>query len=122
MKIIQDALKPVIDLGVPVMEGIWKTETKNQNPPKQYIVYSATTTEKSFWDDRCRSYKTLVYIDFWSKIETTVIKEKVRECMYNAGFVLESESTKGYNMPAYDNFTHQYCIQWQWIIETEEMP
>lgn len=122
MKIVQEALADVIASGVPVMEGIWRTEDENQNPPPQYVVYSTTITERQYWDDRPRAYSTTVYLDFWSKVDPTETRDLIRRCMYDAGFSIESESSKGYNQPAYDHYTHQYCIQWLWKIETEEMP
>ena len=41
MKQVQEALK---DIGIPVMAGIWRATSPNQNPPVQYVVYSTTTT------------------------------------------------------------------------------
>ena len=50
MKQVQEALK---NIGIPVMAGVWRATTANQNPPVQYVVYSTTMTEASHQDD-CR--------------------------------------------------------------------
>ena len=42
MKQVQEALKGI---GIPVMAGIWRATSANQNPPVQYAVYSTTTTQ-----------------------------------------------------------------------------
>ena len=44
MKQVQEALKGI---GIPVMAGVWRATSANQNPPVQYAVYSTTTTEAS---------------------------------------------------------------------------
>ena len=58
MKQVQEALKGI---GIPVMAGVWRATTANQNPPVQYVVYSTTTTEASHQDDMTTSYRTFVY-------------------------------------------------------------
>ena len=45
MRQVQEALK---DIGIPVIAGIWRATSENQNPPLQYVVYSSTTTETAF--------------------------------------------------------------------------
>ena len=49
MRQVQEALK---NIGIPVIAGIWRATSENQNPPLQYAVYSSTTTETAFQDDR----------------------------------------------------------------------
>ena len=44
MRHVQEALKGI---GIPVMAGVWRATSANQNPPVQYVVYSTTTTEAS---------------------------------------------------------------------------
>ena len=57
MRQVQEALK---DIGIPVMAGVWRATSPNQNPPVQYVVYSSTTTEASHQDDHVTSYRTFV--------------------------------------------------------------
>ena len=38
---VQEALK---NIGIPVIAGIWRATSENQNPPLHYVVYSSTTT------------------------------------------------------------------------------
>lgn len=45
MRQVQDALK---NIGLPVMAGVWRATSPNQNPPVQYVVYSSTTTEDAY--------------------------------------------------------------------------
>ena len=49
MRQVQEALK---DIGIPVIAGIWRATSENQNPPLQYVVYSSTTTETAFQDEK----------------------------------------------------------------------
>lgn len=120
MRCVQEALKDVIESGVPVQAGIWRTDNEDQNPPKQYIVYSTTVTEEAHCDDRPCLYKTVLYMDLWSKIDPTPLKLRVRNAMYDAGWFVQSESDKGYNQPAYDHYTHQYAVYWQFVRIDEE--
>ena len=39
MRQVQEALK---DIGIPVIAGIWRATSENQNPPLQYVVYFRT--------------------------------------------------------------------------------
>ena len=66
MKQVQEALKGI---GIPVMAGVWRATSANQNPPVQYVVYSTTTTEASHQDDVTTSYRTFVYLNLWSDID-----------------------------------------------------
>ena len=68
MKQVQEALK---NLGIPVMAGVWRATSANQNPPVQYAVYSTTITEASHQDDHVTSYRTFVYLNLWSDIDPT---------------------------------------------------
>ena len=68
MKQVQEALKGI---GIPVMAGVWRATSANQNPPVQYVVYSTTTTEASHQDDVTTSYRTFVYLNLWSDIDPT---------------------------------------------------
>ena len=49
MRQVQEALKSI---GIPVIAGIWRATSENQNPPLQYVVYSSTTTETAFQDEK----------------------------------------------------------------------
>ena len=118
MRQVQEALK---DIGIPVIAGIWRATSPNQNPPVQYVVYSSTTTETAFQDDRPVGYRTYVYLNLWSDIDPTDAADRIRSAMYAAGFVMVEESDKGYNQPAYDMATHQYTIQWTWCLYEEAM-
>ena len=55
---VQDALQ---NTGIPVMAGVWRATSPNQNPPVQYIVYSSTTTEDAHQDDGVVSFRTYVW-------------------------------------------------------------
>ena len=116
MKQVQSALK---HLNIPVMAGIWRATSANQNPPVQYVVYSTTTTEGSHMDDRVTSIRTYVYLNLWSDIDPTDMADQIRTAMYAAGFSMVEESDKGYNQPAYDTATKQYTIQWTWCYRQE---
>ena len=59
MRQVQEALK---NIGIPVIAGIWRATSENQNPPLQYVVYSSTTTETAFQDDRPVGYRTYSFI------------------------------------------------------------
>ncbi len=116
MRQVQAALK---DIGIPVMAGVWRATSANQNPPVQYAVYSTTTTEAAHQDDHVQSLRTYVYLNLWSDIDPTETADRIRAAMYAAGFSMVEESDKGYNMPAYDTATTQYTIQWTWCLRTE---
>lgn len=112
MRQVQLALK---DIGIPVMAGIWRATSPNQNPPVQYVVYSTTTTEASHQDDHVTSIRTFVYLNLWSDIDPSAMRDAIRAAMYAAGFAMMEESDKGYNQPAYDTATRQYTVQWTWV-------
>lgn len=116
MKQVQEALK---DIGIPVMAGVWRATTANQNPPVQYVVYSTTMTEASHQDDWVTSYRTFVYLNLWSDIDPTETANRIRQAMYAAGFSIVEESDRGYNQPEYDTATRQYAVQWTWCLRTE---
>ena len=99
MKQVQEALK---NIGIPVMAGVWRATTANQNPPVQYVVYSTTMTEASHQDDLVTSYRTFVYLNLWSDIDPTEMANRIRQAMYAAGFSIVEESDRGYNQPEYD--------------------
>ena len=63
MRQVQEALK---NLGIPVIAGIWRATSENQNPPLQYVVYSSTTTETAFQDDRPSGYQNPAVPSAWS--------------------------------------------------------
>ena len=119
MKQVQEALA---NIGIPVMAGIWRATTENQNPPPQYVVYSSTTTEAEHYDDHVRALRTYVYLNLWSDVDPTEMRYRIREAMYSAGFGMVEESDKGYNQPAYDTATRQYTMQWTFVLYTEEYP
>ena len=112
MKQVQEALKGI---GIPVIAGIWRATSSNQNPPVQYVVYSSTTTETAFQDDRPVGYRTYVYLNLWSDIDPTEMANRIRQAMYDADFWMLEESDKGYNQPAYDPSTRTYTVQWTWV-------
>ena len=112
MKQVQEALA---NIGIPVMAGIWRATSQNQNPPPQYVVYSSTTTEAAFQDDHVSSFRTYVYLNLWSDVDPTDMAAIIRQAMYSYGFFMLEESDKGYNRPAYDPPTKTYTVQWTWI-------
>lgn len=112
MRQVQEALR---DIGIPVMAGIWRATSENQNPPEQYAVYSTTTTEEQHYDDRTVSFKTFIYLNLWSDTDPTEMASRIRAAMYDAGFFMIEESDKGYNHPAYDPATRTYTVQWTWV-------
>ena len=116
MRQVQAALK---DIGIPVMAGVWRATSANQNPPVQYAVYSTTTTEAAHQDDQVQSFRTYVYLNLWSDIDPTETANRIRAAMYAAGFSIVEESDRGYNQPSYDTATTQYTIQWTWCLRTE---
>ena len=116
MKAVQQALKNV---SIPVMAGVWRATSPDQNPPVQYIVYSSTTTEDAHQDDGVVSFRTYVYLNLWSDVDPTEAANQIRSAMYVAGFSMVEESDKGYNQPAYDTATHQYTVQWTWCLYEE---
>ena len=119
MRQVQEALK---DIGIPVMAGVWRATSPNQNPPTQYVVYSSTITEASHQDDHVTSYRTFVYLNLGSDIDPTDMANRIREAMYAYGFAMVEESDKGYNQPAYDTATTQYTVQWTWCWREEVRP
>ncbi len=112
MKQVQSALAT---LGIPVQAGVWRAASANQNPPPQYVVYSTTKTEASHHDDAVTSYKTFVYLNLWSDGDPTDTADRIRQLMYDYGFIMVEESDRGYNQPAYDTATQQYTVQWTWL-------
>ena len=116
MRQVQAALK---DIGIPVMAGVWRATSPDQNPPVQYAVYSTTTTEAAHQDDHVQSLRTYVYLNLWSDIDPTETADRIRAAMYAAGFSIVEESDRGYNQPSYDTATTQYTIQWTWCLRTE---
>lgn len=119
MKQVQNALRTI---GIPVMAGVWRATSPNQNSPQQYIVYSSTMTEDAHQDDHVQSFRTYVYLNLWSDIDPTDAADRIRSAMYAAGFVMVEESDKGYNQPAYDTATRQYTVQWTWCLYEEALP
>ncbi len=112
MKQVQSALAT---LSIPVQAGVWRAFSSNQNPPPQYVVYSTTKTEEAHHDDAVTSYKTFVYLNLWSDGDPTETADRIRQMMYDYGFIMVEESDKGYNQPAYDTATRQFIIQWTWL-------
>ena len=100
---------------VRTLAGIWRATSENQNPPLQYVVYSSTTTETAFQDDRPAGYRTYIYLNLWSDIDPTDMANRIRQAMYDADFWMLEESDKGYNQPAYDPATRTYTVQWTWV-------
>ena len=118
MRQVQEALK---NIGIPVIAGIWRATSENQNPPLQYVVYSSTTTETAFQDDRPAGYRTYIYLNLWSDIDPTDMANRIRQAMYDADFWMLEESDKGYNQPAYDPTTRTYTVQWTWVYWQEAL-
>ena len=116
MKQVQTALSHI---GIPVMAGVWKATSPNQNPPQQYVVYSTTKTESSHYDDHVTATRTFVYLNLWSDIDPTETANRIRSMMYAAGFSMIEESDKGYNQPSYDTATRQYTVQWTWCLRED---
>ena len=116
MRHVQEALKGI---GIPVMAGVWRATSANQNPPVQYVVYSTTTTEASHQDDMTTSYRTFVYLNLWSAGDPTATAARVREAMYSSGFGMVEETDRGYNEPAYDVGTRMYTVHWTWSLYEE---
>ena len=114
MKQVQDALAGI---GIPVLAGVWRSSSADQNPPAQYCVYSTTTVEAAHEDDHPSRYRTYVYLNLWSDTDPTEARYAIREAMYAAGFGMVEESDKGYNQPAYDTATRQYTVQWTWCLD-----
>ncbi len=112
MKQVQQALQ---NIGIPVIAGVWRATSPDQNPPVQYAVYSSTTTESSYSDDCVTSYRTYVYLNLWSDIDPTEMAKRINQAMYSFGFSMLEQSDRGYNMPAYDTATKQYTVQWTWV-------
>ena len=111
MKRVQDALAGI---GIPVMAGVWRSNSATQTPPPQYVVYSSTTTEYAHEDDCATCRRTFVYLNLWSDIDPTEMANTIRSAMYAADFSMVEESDKGYNQPAYDTATRTYTVQWTW--------
>jgi hypothetical protein len=111
MRQVQEALH---NIGIPVMDGVWRSTTPNQNPPAQYVVYSTTKTESDHYDDHVTGFRTFVYMNLWSDNDPTAMANTIRSAMYAAGFSMVEESDKGYNQPAYDTATRQFAVQWTW--------
>ena len=118
MRQVQEALK---NIGIPVIAGIWRATSPNQNPPVQYVVYSSTTTETAFQDDRPVGYRTYVYLNLWSDIDPTDMANRIRQALYGADFWRLEESDQGYNQPAYDPATRTYTVQWTWVYWQDAM-
>lgn len=112
MKEVQEALA---DIGIPVMAGIWRATSAQQQAPDQYVVYSTTTAETEHADDHVLEYQTYVYLNLWSEGDPTAMKERIRQAMYAYGFFMVEESDKDYNHPAYDPATRRFTVQWTWV-------
>lgn len=76
MRQVQEALR---DIGIPVIAGVWRATSAQQNPPAQYCVYSTTTTEAAHEDDHPSLYRTYVYLNLWSDIDPTEMRLRIRE-------------------------------------------
>jgi len=116
MRQVQNALAGI---GIPVLAGVWRATTPNQNPPTQYVVYSTTKTEDAFHDDAVISYRTYVYMNLWSDTDPTEMADRIRQAMYASDFWMVEESDRGNNMPAYDTATKQYTVQWTWCLRED---
>ena len=106
MRQVQEALK---NIGIPVIAGIWRATSPNQNPPVQYVVYSSTTTETAFQDDRPVGYRTYVYLNLWCAGDPTDAIRRVRAAMRGAGFAMREEGD------SYNDDTDQTLVAWTWV-------
>ena len=88
MRQVQEALK---NIGIPVIAGIWRATSENQNPPLQYVVYSSTTTETAFQDDRPAGYRTYIYLNLWSDIDPTDMANRIRQAIRIPGPVIQPD-------------------------------
>lgn len=63
MKRVQQALAAI---GIPVMAGVWRSDSITQSSPEQYVVYSTTMSEYAHEDDAATCRRTFVYMNLWS--------------------------------------------------------
>jgi len=116
MKQVREAL---IDIGIPVLAGVWRPTSDDPHSPVQYAVYSSMTIEAAHQDDGVAAYRTYVYLNLWSDIDPTEMAVRIRQAMYAAGFSMIEESDKGYNQPSYDTLSRHYTVQWTWCLWEE---
>lgn len=68
MKRVQQALAAI---GIPVMAGVWRSDSITQTSPEQYVVYSTTMSEYAHEDDAASCRRTFVYMNLWSNTDPT---------------------------------------------------
>ena len=112
MKRVQQALAAI---GIPVMAGVWRSDSITQSSPEQYVVYSTTMSEYAHEDDAASCRRTFVYMNLWSNTDPTEMADTIRQAMYAADFYLVEETDRGYNQPAYDTATRTYTVFWTWV-------
>ena len=112
MKRVQKALSAI---GIPVMAGVWRSDSITQTSPEQYVIYSTTMSEYAHEDDAASCRRTFVYMNLWSNTDPTDMADTIRQAMYDADFYLVEETDRGYNQPAYDPATRTYTVQWTWV-------
>ena len=112
MKRVQKALSAI---GIPVMAGVWRSDSITQSSPEQYVIYSTTMSEYAHEDDAASCRRTFVYMNLWSNTDPTEMADTIRQAMYAADFYLVEETDRGYNQPAYDPATRTYTVQWTWV-------
>lgn len=112
MKIIQDALAPT---GLPVYAQVWQPTEQYPELPPQYLVYSVMVAEDQHYDDKPALLKYTLYLNLWSDRDVTQAVNKVRAAMYQAGFAMLEETTKGYNQPQYNEYVNLFGVSWTWV-------
>ena len=112
MKQVQEALAST---GIPVMRGIWRQTDEAVAAPDQYVVYSVSTKPDEEYDDHIRSMQSYVYMNLWSTSDPYDAIQKIRQAMFDYGFGCIEESDRGYNQPAYDTYSHRFCMAWTWV-------
>lgn len=118
VKRVQKALSAI---GIPVMAGVWRSDSITQTSPEQYVVYSTTMSECAHEDDAASCRRTFVYMNLWSNTDPTEMADTIRQAMYDADFYLVEETDRGYNQPAYDTATRTYTVFWTWVCYDEVM-
>ena len=114
VKRVQKALSAI---GIPVMAGVWRSDSITQSSP----AYSTTMSEYAHEDDAASCRRTFVYMNLWSNTDPTEMADTIRQAMYAADFYLVEETDRGYNQPAYDTATRTYTVFWTWVCYDEVM-
>ena len=119
MRQVQEALKGI---GIPVMAGVWRATSANQNPPVQYAVYPRPPPEASHQDDHVTSYRTFVYLNLWSDIDPTERQTASARPCTTRGFFMVEESDKGIKSARLRHRHYAVTVQWTWCWREEVKP